>query len=212
MIPVKICGIKTIKDAETAVIYGAKAIGFIFFKKSPRFITINHAAFIANSLPKSIKKIGVFVNSRQDVINSIIKKVNLDLIQLHGNEPNEFCNFFDIPVIKAFQVKSLKDLHKIELYKNISAILLDNHDENLYGGTGKSFDWKLLDKVKFNYPIILSGGLKPSNINDAITLVNPNAVDINSGVENSPGIKSSAKIKSLFDKLLITKTTGYCFE
>lgn len=212
MIPVKICGIKTIKDAETAVIYGAKAIGFIFFKKSPRFITINHAAFIANSLPKSIKKIGVFVNSRQDVINSIIKKVNLDLIQLHGNEPNEFCNFFDIPVIKAFQVKSLKDLHKIELYKNISAILLDNHDENLYGGTGKSFDWKLLDKVKFNYPIILSGGLKPSNINDAITLVNPNAVDINSGVENSPGIKSSAKIKSLFDKLLLTKTTGYCFE
>lgn len=212
MISVKICGIKTIKDAETAVTYGAKAIGFIFFKKSPRFISINRAAYIANSLPKSIKKIGVFVDSHQDVINSIIKKVNLDLIQLHGNEPSEFCNFFDIPVIKAFQVKSLKDLHKIKLYKNISAILLDNHDENLYGGTGKSFDWKLLNKVKFNSPIILSGGLKPSNINNAINLVNPNAVDINSGVENSPGIKSAAKIKSLFEKLLLTKTTGYYFE
>lgn len=212
MIPVKICGIKNIKDAEAAVKHGAKAIGFIFFNKSPRFISINNSISIANSLPKSIKKIGVFVNSPTDIINSIIKKVNLDLIQLHGDEPDEFCNFFDIPVIKAFQVKSIKDLQKIKLYKNISAILLDNHNENLYGGTGKSFDWKLLNNVEFKFPIILSGGLNSSNINNAINLVKPNAVDVNSGVENSPGIKSPKKIKSLFDKLLLTKTTGYYFE
>ncbi|MBH10823.1 MAG: phosphoribosylanthranilate isomerase [Candidatus Marinimicrobia bacterium] len=199
MIPTKICGITNFPDAECAVNYGAAAIGFIFYEKSPRYISIEKAKSISNELPDEVSRIGVFVNHEKSFINEIVESVPLNMVQFHGNESPEFCCSFDLPVIKAFRIKDDKSISTMDAYK-VEAFLLDTYSKNYYGGTGQTFDWTLL-KNNMHKSIILSGGLSLENILDAINLLNPSAVDVNSGLELSPGIKDHSKIIDLFNLL-----------
>ena len=142
--------------------------------------------------------------------SEIINELNLDAIQLHGDETPEFCNNFKVPVIKAVSVSKKSDLTVINNY-DVHAILLDNRTKNQFGGTGKIFNWKMIEDVKFNLPIILSGGLNEKNILDGINQINPHAVDINSGVEKSPGLKSKSKIFRIVKILKQTKKKEFSF-
>jgi len=209
MIPTKICGITNLDDANVAVENGASAIGFIFYEKSPRTISINNAKSISKHLPKTIARVGVFVNHEKDFINEAISEVPLDMIQLHGDETPDFCNQFDVPILKALRIKNEASLSVMDQY-DVAVFLLDTFSNDQYGGTGETFDWSVLNR-KFKTPIILSGGLNPENILDAIDAVNPSAVDVNSGVESFPGKKDYNKLKSLFKNLNKTQSTGFQF-
>ena len=209
MIPTKICGITNLDDANVAVENGASAIGFIFYEKSPRTISINNAKSISKHLPKTIARVGVFVNHEKDFIHEAISEVPLDMIQLHSDETPDFCNQFDVPILKALRIKNEASLSVMDQY-DVSVFLLDTFSNDQYGGTGETFDWSVLNR-KFKTPIILSGGLNPENILDAIDAVNPSAVDVNSGVESFPGKKDYNKLKSLFKNLNKTQSTGFQF-
>ena len=209
MIPTKICGITNLDDANVAVENGASAIGFIFYEKSPRTISINNAKSISKHLPKTIARVGVFVNHEKDFIHEAISKVPLDMIQLHSDETPDFCNQFDVAILKALRIKNEASLSIVDQY-DVAVFLLDTFSNDQYGGTGETFDWSVLNR-KFKTPIILSGGLNPENILDAIDAVNPSAVDVNSGVESFPGKKDYNKLKSLFKNLNKTQSTGFQF-
>lgn len=209
MIPTKICGITNLDDANVAVENGASAIGFIFYEKSPRTISINNAKSISKHLPKTIARVGVFVNHEKDFIRLAISEVPLDMIQLHGDETPDFCNQFDVPILKALRIKNEASLSVMDQY-DVAVFLLDTFSNDQYGGTGETFDWSVLNR-KFKTPIILSGGLNSENILNAIDAVNPSAVDVNSGVESSPGKKDFNKLKSLFKNLNKTQSTGFQF-
>lgn len=209
MIPTKICGITNLDDANVAVENGASAIGFIFYEKSPRTISINNAKSISKHLPKTIARVGVFVNHEKDFINEAISEVPLDMIQLHGDETPDFCNQFDVAILKALRIKNEASLSVMDQY-DVAVFLLDTFSNDQYGGTGETFDWSVLNR-KFKTPIILSGGLNSENILDAIDAVNPSAVDVNSGVESSPGKKDFNKLKLLFKNLNKTQSTGFQF-
>lgn len=209
MIPTKICGITNLDDANVAVENGASAIGFIFYEKSPRTISINNAKSISKHLPKTIARVGVFVNHEKDFIHEAISEVPLDMIQLHSDETPDFCNQFDVAILKALRIKNEASLSVMDQY-DVAVFLLDTFSNDQYGGTGETFDWSVLNR-KFKTPIILSGGLNSENILDAIDAVNPSAVDVNSGVESSPGKKDFNKLKSLFKNLNKTQSTGFQF-
>ena len=209
MIPTKICGITNLDDANVAVENGASAIGFIFYEKSPRTISINNAKSISKHLPKTIARVGVFVNHEKDFINEAISEVPLDMIQLHGDETPDFCNQFDVAILKALRIKNEASLSVMDQY-DVAVFLLDTFSNDQYGGTGETFDWSVLNR-KFKTPIILSGGLNSENILNAIDAVNPSAVDVNSGVESSPGKKDFNKLKLLFKNLNKTQSTGFQF-
>ncbi len=191
---VKICGITNLEDAQHAVRCGADAIGFVFFEESPRFVSHRRAADIAKSLPEHISKIGVFVNSDLKFVRDIVKHVNLSAVQLLGNDgPDDLVNF-ETSVIKVFRVKKEFD---VEVMKNyiVDAFLLDAFHQGSFGGTGKTFDWNLAVKAKEYGRIILSGGLTPENVEDAVRFVRPYGVDVSSGVESAPGKKNPAKVR-----------------
>jgi phosphoribosylanthranilate isomerase len=209
MIPTKICGITNLSDAQAAAVHGASAIGFIFYEKSSRAISIEDAKFISRHLSNDISKVGVFVNHDKAFIEEAIRSVSLNIIQLHGDETPGFCKQFDVPVLKALRIKDKASLSVMDQY-NVAGFLLDTFSTKQYGGTGETFDWSLLNG-KLETPIILSGGLNPDNILDAIDSVNPAAIDVNSGVEISPGKKDHQKINLLFENLKNTNTSGFHF-
>ena len=209
MIPTKICGITNLSDAQAAAVHGASAIGFIFYEKSSRAISIEDAKFISRHLSNDISKVGVFVNHDKAFIEEAIHSVSLNIIQLHGDETSGFCNQFDVPVFKAVRIKNEANLSVMDQY-NVAGFLLDTFSNKQYGGTGETFDWSLLNE-QIDTPIILSGGLNPDNILDAIDSVNPAAIDVNSGVELSPGKKDHQKINLLFENLKNTNTSGFHF-
>lgn len=209
MIPTKICGITNLVDAKVAVENGASAIGFIFYEKSPRAISIENAKSISKQLSYSVGCVGVFVNQNKDFIDKTISEVQLNMIQLHGDESANFCNQFEVPVLKAVRIKNEASLSVMDQY-NVAGFLLDTFSNQQYGGTGETFDWSLINE-QIDTPIILSGGLNPDNILDAIDSVNPAAIDVNSGVELSPGKKDHQKINLLFENLKNTNTSGFHF-
>tara|TARA_Y100001936_G_C16018323_1_gene637883 strand:- start:319 stop:954 length:636 start_codon:yes stop_codon:yes gene_type:complete len=211
MIPFKICGITNINDAFAAIENKASAIGFIFVKDSPREISFETAKIISKKIGNNISKIGVFVNQDKEIIEKAVKSIPLNMIQLHGDENPSFCNSFTIPVIKAIQIKNHESINKAKKY-NVNAILFDTYKKDIRGGTGNTFDWKILSSQKYDKPIILSGGLNKKNILKAINHVNPVAIDVNSGVEESPGKKSHLKIKNFYQTINQTKSTGFQFE
>ncbi len=197
MIPVKICGITTCEDAEIAVNYGASAIGMIFYEGSPRYIYPNKVEEWISAIPERVKKVGVFVNEKRKNIKTIVEKLNLDYIQLHGDESPEYCDKMIRPVIKAFHVGTDFDSAVLENFQ-VHAFLFDTYQKDKCGGTGRSFNWNLISDLKTDTPIILSGGLNPDNINEGIETVQPSAVDVNSGVESEPGKKDKVKVEKLF--------------
>jgi len=190
MVRVKVCGITRYEDAATAVRLGVDALGFIF-APSPRQISPEIAREIIRALPPFVKTVGVFVNERLDVVRQIIRLCGLDLVQFHGEESPEACGEFMPRAIKAFRVRDGSVLPSIRPYQGrIRAVLLDAFSHERHGGTGKTFGWDIAVMAKgFRIPVILSGGLNPSNIVDAILTVNPFAVDVNSGIEERPGKK-----------------------
>ncbi len=197
---VKICGITTIEDAEAAVRFGADAIGFIFYDKSPRSVSPEKAGEIIGHLPPFVTRVGVFVNPTEDFVRETIDSIGLDRVQLHGDESPAFCQAFGDRVIKAIRVKDADTLKVLSTYR-VKTFLLDTYAPDSYGGTGQSFDWGWAVKAKEYGRIILSGGLTPENITEAIRSVNPYGVDISSGVEESPGKKDHLKIKQLMETI-----------
>jgi phosphoribosylanthranilate isomerase len=201
-VKVKICGITACEEAATAVELGVDALGFIF-APSPRQITPQKALSIICELPPFIKTVGVFVNQTPDVIREIKDHCRLDLVQLHGDESLELCLSLMPYTIKTLRIKGESSPQAgMAYYGKVRALLLDTYAEDKAGGTGKTFDWNLaLRFKKLQIPIILSGGLRPSNIQEAIRTVRPYAIDVNSGVEERPGQKSPELMKELMREI-----------
>ena len=191
---VKICGITRLEDALHAATAGADALGWVFYDKSPRHVTAQQAAAIGAALPPFITRVGLFVDASGDEIKSILQSVSLDLLQFHGDETPAFCAQFGKPYIKAVRVHAATDLLKYAAdFDAACGLLLDAYVPGVPGGTGESFDWKLIPK-NFPKPLVLSGGLTPDNVTDAIHQTEPWAVDVSSGVESSKGIKDPHKV------------------
>lgn len=197
-VKIKICGITNIEDALFAANCGANALGFIFFKDSPRFIDAPSAKEIISHLPPFLTTVGVFVNEEPEEIRKIMKYVGLDVVQLHGGEPPETCKVWS-RVIKAFRINTFDDLTALSRYKS-SAYLLDTYSPDQYGGTGKTFNWDIAVEAKRYGPIILSGGLNIENVELAIQWVKPYAVDVCSGIEQSKGKKDHVKMRDFIIK------------
>jgi len=201
---IKICGITNLKDAISVSKSGVDAIGFIFYCKSPRYISPETAREIIKYLPQDLCKVGVFVNQDPRDVKDIFSLCGLTMIQLHGDESPEYCRQFDADtLIKAISFRSQKNLRVLQEYP-VRAILLDASEPGYYGGTGKTSNWDLAASVKKTHDLILAGGLNVSNINEAIMTVSPHAVDVNSGVEISPGRKDPVKIYNKKDSEYLT--------
>ncbi len=204
MIHVKICGITSFNDAIMTAHYGASALGFIFYEKSPRYINPEILKTWISNVPSSIKKVGVFVNKDVDKVNKIAEELNLGMVQLHGDESPEYCNQMIRPVIKVFRVNKKFDSIMLKNYQ-VATFLFDTYNKENHGGTGESFDWQSILQLNTETPVILSGGLNADNVLEGIEVVKPSAVDVNSGVETAPGKKDEEKIKNLFTILKNTK-------
>lgn len=194
---IKICGITNLEDALLCASYGVNALGFIFYNKSPRYIIPSEVKNIINQLPVFVNKVGVFVNHKKDEIDDILKEVNLDYLQFHGEESNSFINQFHTKrLIKSFRIKDDYNYDILNTYTNCT-FLLDTFNTESYGGTGTSFNW---NSIPFNIlrTSILAGGINLDNIDLLNKEYKPAAIDICSGLELNPGIKDHNKIKSFF--------------
>jgi phosphoribosylanthranilate isomerase len=193
---IKICGITNLHDAQLAVDAGADALGFIFYPKSSRFISIGEAAEILRNLPPLIARVGVFVDADIETISQTVREAGINHIQLHGDEPPRFAQELGLPIIKAFRVAGPETLKLLSQHK-VSAYLLDSYTPGQHGGTGAKFNWDLVGSAQqFRTPVILAGGLTPENIAEAVRQTTPYAVDVSSGVEISPGKKDPVKVRA----------------
>jgi phosphoribosylanthranilate isomerase len=191
---VKICGITRTEDALAAAHAGAHAIGLVFYEPSPRYIEPAQAAAIVRALPPFVTPVGLFVDASAETVRGIAAQVGVQLIQFHGSESPEFCAQFDLPYMKAVRVRPGVDLLQYARdFHGAHALLLDAWQEGLHGGTGAMFDWALIPP-SLPLPVVLSGGLNPDNVREAVRRVKPWAVDVSSGVEARKGIKDAAKI------------------
>lgn len=199
----KICGIKTPEALTAATSNGARFIGFVFYPPSPRHIEVNIAQDLAYQLPTGVRGVGLFVDPTDEQLETVLSRVQLDMIQLHGSEsPDRVAQIKEkhvMPIIKAFPVRTAADIDRAENYDQVADwLLFDAKPPNadLPGGTGHSFDWTLLQGKSFSKPWMLSGGLTIENVGDALKDLRPNAVDVSSGVEAVRGEKDAAKIKA----------------
>jgi phosphoribosylanthranilate isomerase len=198
---VKICGITRIEDAQAAAGCGAHALGLVFYDKSPRAVSVAQARAIVDSVPPFVTLVGLFVDPEKTWVNDVIKALPLNLLQFHGDEPPEFCAQFGLPYIKALRVREQMDLLQYAVrYSGARGILLDAYVEGRHGGTGLAFDWYKVPK-ELHLPVILSGGLTPQNVGEAIRIVRPWAVDVSSGVEARKGVKDAQKIAAFMQRV-----------
>ena len=201
MVKVKICGITNLDDAMAAADFGADALGFVFFKNSPRYLSPANAKKIIKRLPPFISTVGVFVNENKNTIEKVVLQTGINIIQLHGEEPPAACRFPEHLAIKAIRVKSIDNLEIISKYKDkVSAFLLDTYTPEVFGGTGQIFNWDIAVEAKKFGRVILAGGLTPENIEKAVRLVHPYAVDVSSGVEAEKGKKDHLKMKLFIER------------
>lgn len=200
---IKFCGITNKEDAINAINLGVDALGFIFYSKSPRAVTIEQIQEIIYYLPPFVTTVGVFVNSDIEEVNDTLKQCQLDMVQLHGDETPEYCMKINSRIIKAIRVSEISDIETIGAYQGlVSAILLDTKMDGVYGGTGVPFDWGMALSAKdYDVPIILSGGVNAANLLKASQLVNPFAVDVSSGIESFPGKKDYNKMENFISVL-----------
>ncbi len=195
---IKICGITRMEDARAASSLGVDAIGFVFYDRSPRYIEPIKAGRIIRDLPPFVSAVGLFVNPTQDEIDEVLEYCALGVIQLHGDESPEFCDAQPRRVIKAVPIERPDDLKRVHQYP--CAVLLDaKAPPGVYGGTGASFDWRLVAELEHEHPLILAGGLNPENVRDALAVRDWFAVDVSTGVESAPGIKDEARMRAFVE-------------
>ncbi len=197
---VKICGITNTDDAFYCAHEGADALGFIFYKQSPRYVEPSIAATIIEELPAYVIPVGVFVNESREQIERIISETNIRIIQLHGDEMPSDCTGYHVKVWKAFRLRKSETVKSIKQYK-LDAVMLDGASDDEYGGSGKLANFDVALQMKEFHPVILSGGLNPDNVVNAIQHVQPYGIDISSGVESLPGKKDHEKVALLFERL-----------
>jgi phosphoribosylanthranilate isomerase len=203
---VKICGITNLDDALTAVDLGADALGFVFFRDSPRHVSCDNAASIIRKLPPFVTTVGVFVNERPEQIEKIVSLTGIDIIQLHGDEPPSLCTL-SRRIIKAIRVKSLESLDPLIDYQGrVCSFLLDTYTPDVLGGSGRVFNWEIASYAKRFGSIILAGGLTPDNVAEAVRQVIPYGVDVSSGVESRKGKKDHNKLKFFIERAKGIKT------
>jgi len=184
-----------------AVAAGASALGFVFHKKSPRYISPSKVRPIVEALPPFVTPVGVFVDGSVHAVRDICRLARISTVQFHGEESPGYCKSFShFKIIKAFRVNETFAFKSVLQYK-VDAYLFDTFSETEAGGTGKTFNWELLKSYKFDKPVILSGGLNPENVRQAIDTLGPYAVDVSSGVEKSPGVKGYQLVQAFFGAL-----------
>jgi phosphoribosylanthranilate isomerase len=207
---VKICGITNVDDAAEAVRLGAWAIGLIHYDQSPRACDSAEAGRISAAFRRKCEVVGVFVNPELDDVARAVEDEALTMVQLNGEEGPSFCaevaRRTGVKVIKAIHVASAAEIHGAEAYRT-DFHLFDRRADNLWGGTGKSFDWALLSERRSGVPAILAGGLRPDNVAEAIEIARPHAVDVASGVEAEPGRKDHAAMTAFFEATHEVATT-----
>lgn len=202
MVRVKICGITNSDDALLAAELGADALGFIFYNKSPRYVTPGLARQIIRQLPPLVATVGVFVDEDAATVREVASLAGLDWIQLHGSESPEYCRSLGRRVIKGFRVQGEEIFSRLQEYQGaVQAFLLDTYKPGTPGGTGETFDWELARRASRYGPVILAGGLTPENVAEAIRLARPAAVDVASGVEAAPGKKDPERLRAFFDAI-----------
>ncbi len=195
---VKICGVTSVVDAKAAAAAGADAIGLNFYAKSPRHVALAQAAKIARALPPFVSRVGVFVNPEPALVIAALKALRLDYLQWSGDEDLRLAELFPWDLqIKGARVSDRKSIKGLAPWRGCAGFLLDASVKGSYGGTGKTFDWKLARQVaKLGRPVILAGGLTPENVAEAVRVAKPWAVDVASGVEKTPGVKDAQKMRA----------------
>ena len=189
---VKICGITRPQDVDAAVSAGADALGFVFTHRSKRHVTIGAARELVARVPAFVSRVGLFMDQEAHDVAAVLSEVPLSLLQFHGRESGAFCSRFGLPYIKALDVAGATAPGLAQEYAGAAALLLDSHEAGAPGGTGKSFDWTSIPELP--KPLVLAGGLNPENVRRAVASVAPWAVDVSSGVEDSPGVKNEGKM------------------
>ena len=205
-IQTKICGIKTPEALNAAIEGGARMVGFVFFPPSPRHVSIDTAKELALMLPTGVRCVALFVDPTDEQLEAVLGHVQIDMIQLHGDESpkrvSEIKSKYAMPILKAFPVREAADIDRCADYADAADWFLFDAkpvDADLPGGTGQRFDWGLLDGKSFDKPWMLSGGLTPDNVGDALSVLSPKAVDVSSGVERERGVKDEGKIRAFLD-------------
>ncbi len=206
-IPVKICGLTTPETIAAAVDAGAAYVGFNFFPKSPRYLTVEAARALAFDIPEGVAKVALTVNADDRLLDEITASVPLDMLQLHGSESvervAEVKARYGLPVIKAVGIAEAADLKAIDDYSSVAdQILVDAKpptNSDLPGGNGLTFDWRLIAGRRWSVPWLLAGGLKPDNVAEAVRLTGARQVDVSSGVESAPGVKDLSAIPAFIE-------------
>ncbi len=191
---IKICGLTSRQDVAEAVAAGADAVGVVL-AESPRQVSIAQAAEILADVPPFVARVGVFANSPDDLVDAVIERAGLTAVQFHGDETPAQCARMSVSVIKSFRVGTDFDIGGVEPFRGqTSAVLLDTFNSQALGGTGKAFSWQTIVELPRWAPLILAGGLDPTNVGSAIGILHPFAVDVSSGVEAEPGCKDADKM------------------
>jgi len=199
---IKICGITNVEDADVAVKAGADALGFVMYRKSPRWVEPAVARSIIAGLPPFMLSVGVFVNEEAERVRTFMDECGFVLAQLHGDESAAYCQNLGRPVLKALRLKdrgTFLALAEFQGRANVRGFLIDAFSDRSYGGTGQMADWTLAQEVARSAPVILAGGLNPANVAGAIRMVRPYGVDVSSGVEKSPGKKDHHKLTAFIE-------------
>jgi phosphoribosylanthranilate isomerase len=198
---VKVCGITRVEDAMLACELGASAIGLIFWPQSARFVELERARKIVAAVPATVVCVGVFVDQSVAEMQEVAARVPLGAVQLHGAETPAIAASLMQPVIKAVPVHGAFDPSTLDAWPSSVTVLLDAHDPVKKGGTGRTIDWSLAAGVARRRPVMLSGGLNPANVREAVDKVRPYGIDLSSGVESAPGVKDPEKLRALFANL-----------
>ena len=206
---IKICGLKTPEAINAAIDNGAQYIGFIFFSKSPRNLSIEEAKQLRPLIKKPVKLVAVTVDADDEMLSNIVAHVKPDILQLHGHESPERVNYiaqtFGLPIIKAFSIREQSDFDQVSAYRGIADMFLFDakapKGSQLPGGNGVSFDWSLLKSLDEDSQTVLSGGLNAQNVEEAIRIASPDILDVSSGVESAPGVKDTKLIEGFFDSV-----------
>ena len=193
---VKICGITSVEQAQMVQAAGADALGLVIYEKSPRYVDVEKAAQIRAVIKSPAQAVALLVNASEHLVAQVIDQVKPDFLQFHGDESPDFCHQFNHPFIRAVRMRPGLDIDaEVAAYQAQGGFLFDAWSDDLYGGTGHSFDWSRLPTSR-DYPLILAGGLTPDNVAEAVALIRPNMVDVSGGVEFAPGIKDKTKVEA----------------